>query len=540
LQVARLPDKQRDTTTMRFEFIIPDELDIRDVQARLQEGLRLEAEPSAVVRRTCFDSFDWRVHGNAAVLEGIHDGKRYRLVWRALHEGERREQALLDQAPRFARDLPPGRLRDRLEALVEMRELLPLVLITSRVHTLRVLNRHDKTVARVAFEENSARRPDGVRSFALDRRAVVMPVKGYQKSCKQLVKALEGLGLSPAGDDLVLTALARAGHTPGGYTPRLDLHLEDGMRADQATRRILLRLLDILEANEAGTRTGADTEFLHDFRVAVRRTRSALTQIKGVLPLRTLNHYTSEFAWLGQITTPVRDLDVYLLNFDAYRASLPASAQADIEPLRDFLGRRRNIEHQILVKALDSVRYRRLINNWREFLGRAVPKRSRLPNATRPVLEVACERIWRVYQRTLSEGRAIGADTPAEAIHELRKTCKKLRYLMEFFQSLFPPRRIKSPINALKALQDNLGIYQDCAVQIATLKQFSHQMAAEDIAPPDTLLAMGMLIEELERRQQAAHEEFADKFGDFDSSVNHAHYRQLFTGCIPAGAEATA
>jgi CHAD domain-containing protein len=526
--------------TMRFEFTIPQGLDIGEVQAGLQSGMRLVAEPPAVVRRTGFDSFDWRVHGAAAVLEGMHDGKHYRLTWRALSDGIRREQAILEEAPRFARDLPPGRLHDRLEAIVEMRELLPLVTITSRVHTLRVLNRHDKTVARVAIEENSARRPDGARSLALDRRAIVLPVKGYHKPGKQLVKALENLGLAPAGSDLMLTALKRVGHTPGGYTPRLDLHLEDGMRADQAARRILLRLLDILEANEAGTRTGTDTEFLHDFRVAVRRTRSALTQIKGVLPLRTVTHYKTEFAWLGQVTTPMRDLDVYLLNFDNYRASLPVSARADIEPLRDFLIRHWRIEHQTLLKALDSVRYRRLINNWREFLRRPVPKRSTLPNATRPVLEVACERIWHIYQRALKEGRAIGADSPAEALHELRKTCKKLRYLMEFFQSLFPPRRIKSPIRALKALQDNLGTYQDCTVQIATLKQFSHQMAAEGDAPPDTLLAMGMLIDELAQRQQAERGEFADRFGNFDSHANHLHYRGLFTGCIADEQEATA
>lgn len=525
---------------MRSEFIIPNGLDIRELQARLQHGMRLEAEPPAVERRTCFDSFDWRVHGNAAILEGINDGKKHRLVWRPLSADKQREQAILAKAPRFARELPPGRLHDRLEAIVEMRELLPLVTITSRVHTLRVLNKLDKTVARVAFQENSARRPGGARSFKLDRRAVVIPVRGYQKPCKQLVKALKDLGLTLAGGDLMLTALARVGLTPGGYTPRLNLELESGMRADQAARRILLRLLDILEANEAGARAGTDTEFLHDFRVAVRRTRSALTQIKGVLPLRTVNHYKTEFAWLGQVTTPVRDLDVYLLNFDTYRASLPASARADIEPLRDFLIRHRRIEYQAMVKSLDSSRYRRLVNNWREFLRRPVPNRSSLSSATRPVLEVACERIWHIYQRALKQGRAIGVDSPEEALHELRKTCKKLRYLMEFFQSLFPPRRIKSPIRALKALQDNLGEYQDCTVQIETLKRFSHQMVAEGDIPPDTLLAMGMLIDELERRQQAAHEEFAERFGKFNSSANHAHYRELFTGCSPVAGEASA
>ncbi len=525
---------------MRFEFIIPSQLDAEAVQSALQTDLQLVPEPPAVVQRTCFDTFDWRVHASDAVLEGIPDGGRYRLVWRDLDGGERRGQAILNKAPRYARDLPPGRLREHLEALVEMRELAPLVMIISRVHTLRVLDRHEKTVARVIFEENSARRPEGRKSYALDRRAVVAPVKGYQKPCKQLVKALEDLGLAPANADPLLTALARVGHTPGGYTPRLDLHLERGMRADQAARVILLRLLDIMEANEAGTRGGTDTEFLHDFRVAVRRTRSALTQIRGVLPLRTVNRYKTEFAWLGQITTPLRDLDVYLLTFDTYRAGLPASAQADIEPLRDFIGRQRAIEHHALVKALDSVRYRRLINTWRQFLLRAVPNRSRLPNATRPVSALACERIWRLYRRTLSEGRAIGPDTPAVALHELRKTCKKLRYLMEFFQSLFPARRIRSPIGALKALQENLGNFQDYAVQIATLKHFGQQMAAEGKAPPDTLLAMGMLIEELERRQQAARAEFADRFGKFDSPGNHAHYRRLFTGCTPAEADAAA
>jgi hypothetical protein len=69
---------------MRFEFIIPEELESGDVQARLHTSMHLEAEPPAVVRRTCFDSFDWRVHGAAAILEGINDGKHYRLIWRAL------------------------------------------------------------------------------------------------------------------------------------------------------------------------------------------------------------------------------------------------------------------------------------------------------------------------------------------------------------------------------------------------------------------------------------------------------------------------
>ncbi|MFC1662475.1 CHAD domain-containing protein, partial [Gemmatimonadota bacterium] len=39
-----------------------------------------------------------------------------------------------------------------------------------------------------------------------------------------------------------------------------------------------------MRANEVGMLKNLDSEFLHDFRVAVRRTRSGLTQLKGVFP----------------------------------------------------------------------------------------------------------------------------------------------------------------------------------------------------------------------------------------------------------------
>ena len=43
-------------------------------------------------------------------------------------------------------------------------------------------------------------------------------------------------------------------------------------------------LLDIMVANEPGMRADLDTEFLHDYRVSLRRTRSLLGQIKNVFP----------------------------------------------------------------------------------------------------------------------------------------------------------------------------------------------------------------------------------------------------------------
>jgi CHAD domain-containing protein len=523
------------TAQMRIEYILPQDMHFDDLQSILQKNTRLLTDPQRTVDRTYYDSFDWRLYQNDSLLEDTRDGNTHTLVWRTLKGKNVCPRLKLNETPRFARNLPPGSFRNLLEPVLEMRELIPKIRVRSRIRSLRILNKDRKTVACLAVEINTLPVQKGARPGKLDNRAVVIPVKGYQRSCNQLVKLLNDLGLAPAQDDLMLAALSVSGKIPGEYSSRLALKLDPAMRADQAGKLIMHRLLDIMLQNEAGTRAGTDTEFLHDFRVGIRRTRSALTQIRMVFPKRIVDRYKTEFAWLGSKTSPIRDLDVYLLNFDKYRDRLPAEMQDNIEPLHEFLIRHLKLEHRTLIKTLDSARYRRLIANWRNFLEQPVNERTTLKNAGRPVLDVACERIWSVYRRAIREGNVITAKSPAAELHELRKTCKKLRYLMEFFQSLYPAGNIRKLIRALKTLQDNLGDFQDYEVQVTTLKKFSHQMVAEGMAPPDTLLAMGMLIDGLERRQQQAREEFSDRYAVFSQQDIQDRYRKLFASSQQPG-----
>ncbi len=513
---------------MRIEFTIPENLSFAAIESALRKNTRLLAEPPRTVYRAFYDSFDWRLYQDNSLLEVTRDRALYTLAWRTLEGEARCARLTLPAAPRFISSLPHGPFREHLEPVLEMRELIPVARIRSVLITLRILNKNDKTVARVVLENASLIRQKGARSGKLSARATVLPIKGFVKPCKKTIKQLAALGLTPARDARLLEALSFADVTPGSYSSKLNLKLDPAMRADQAAKVITHRLLDIMLQNEAGTRAGTDSEFLHDFRVAIRRTRSALSQIKEVFPQRIVTRYKTEFAWLGQITSPSRDLDVYLLNFDDYRASLPRHAQADIEPLRDFLQRHQAIEHSALLKALNSPRYRRLITQWRGFLEQPVNQRTTLKNAGRAVLEVARERIGSIYQRVLREGNAIDSGSAAEALHDLRKTCKKLRYLMEFFQNLFPSGDIRKLIQSLKILQDNLGDFQDFEVQVITLKKLSHQMFAEDRVAPDTLLAMGMLIDGMERRQHQARADFSDRYAGFSQQDNQDRFRKLF------------
>jgi hypothetical protein len=153
------------------------------------------------------------------------------------------------------------------------------------------------------------------------------------------------------------------------------------------------------------------------------------------------------------------------------------------------------------------------------------------------VAEVARRRLRKVLRRALREGEAIGADSPPEDLHALRKTCKKLRYLLEFFQSLYPPRKVARLIKALKSLQDNLGDFQDLQVQSAALPKFAEQMAVEGEVPGRSLLAMGMLIEDLQHRQRQTRDEFAGRFAEFSRKKNRRLFAEIFSGPEPSSKE---
>ncbi len=87
--------------------------------------------------------------------------------------------------------------------------------------------------------------------------------------------------------------------------------------------------------NLPGLLADIDTEFLHDFRVAVRRTRATLKLGRPALPDEMRSRWEPEFKWLGDLTTPVRDLDVYELDLPTMGGWLVAADAADLGVVRD-------------------------------------------------------------------------------------------------------------------------------------------------------------------------------------------------------------
>jgi CHAD domain-containing protein len=212
-----------------------------------------------------------------------------------------------------------------------------------------------------------------------------------------------------------------------------------------------------------------------------------------------------------------------------YKSSLPEAIRDDLRPLCDFLRSRQKEEHGRLVEALDGQRYRELVEQWRKFLDCPPPALEFAPKGETPVVKTSSRRIWRVYKRILKKGKAITDDSPVGALHSLRIECKKLRYLMEFFRSLYPPGEINKAIKYLRRLQDNLGDLNDFEVQQKTLKDFGQRMVEEEKAVAETLMAMGRLVERLEVGQREERRRFSKRFARFASPRSKKQFHELFS-----------
>src|SRR5437660_843110 len=77
------------------------------------------------------------------------------------------------------------------------------------------------------------------------------------------------LGFRAAAEPLVDEAARAAGGAPGGISSKIDVALTREQRTDTAAAVVLERLLEVMRANLPGTIADVDSEFLHDFRVAV-------------------------------------------------------------------------------------------------------------------------------------------------------------------------------------------------------------------------------------------------------------------------------
>jgi CHAD domain-containing protein len=500
----------------------------------LQALVSSRERPIVRHRLMLLDTFNGRITAAGGRLTTRAGDGGARLEWQPRDRQVRLEVSVKTPVD-FAWDLPRGPLRDSLQPIISVRRLLPQVEVEIYGRMLDILDDDRKTVARIRIEGGRARAPRRASSWnCIPTMVTLTALRGYDAAYERLRRIIESRpGLERSLADLQVIALQAAGASPPRDLSRFDVLLPPSVRADAGARKIHQALLDIMIANEPGVRADLDTEFLHDYRVSLRRMRSLLGQIKNVFPADAVTHFRDEFRWLAQATNPTRDLDVLLLSLRRMSETPPLD---DLPALFAFLSRNQRHEHRLLERALESDRYRNLLASWRDFLESAPPAVPEIAEASCPLVEVTSQRIWRLYRRFADQAMAIHDKTPADAIHQLRIDAKKLRYLIDATRSLHDRSRLDQIIDNLKRVQTVLGDFNDAHVQERHLLEAGRALAEAGPGDSGALLTIGRLAENARNRAASLRAHVFGELSRFCKDDVRADFGRLFKRVTSAGA----
>ena len=493
------------------------------ISQSLQALLKTRHHPIPRRRFTVLDTFDGRVRRAGACLTRDSDQGPTTVAWQS-SAGSGQVAARLEQPASFAWDFPKGPLQQRVASVIGPRRLLAQADAEEYGSLLDVLDERGKTVARLRIASGQAKLPTPDAAWQpLPTLITLTALRGYEDAYRQLVPVLESRpGLQHCAEGPLTAMLGKVGASLGADVSLPDVELTTSLQADAGARRIHLALLRVLEANEPGLRADLDTEFLHDFRVAVRRTRSVLGQVRYVFPAKAVEHFSTQFSWLGRLTGPPRDLDVLLL---ALRHGDDV-ADMDREPVIAALAEMRRQQHERLVQALDEHRYRTLLSEWRSFLGEPGLPGLDAVNADARLVDVVSQRAWRLSRRVARKAEAIGDDTPAEQIHAIRVDAKKLRYLIDLTPGFYDAADLTFVLKGLKALQRVLGDFNDADVQERRLLEYGSAIGSG--APAHVLMTLGRLSERCRQRRNVMRREVIEELRRFRAPETRSVCRRTF------------
>lgn len=293
-------------------------------------------------------------------------------------------------------------------------------------------------------------------------------------------------GLLPSTMGKVEAAMQRISqHPPGrasgvqGAQPELEMA--------EAGRLVWRQQLVAMLMNEAGARAGADIEFVHDMRVAIRRARAAAKVFGPYFEQSAIRAHLKFLRKTAKRLGKIRDLDVAREKLHAYRAQRPTEEQKALAALDAHWHKKREKAYVALNAWLDSAQYRQALADFAHFchtpnLGNktfpARDKNAPQPQQVRHVLPstiLSRYEFMRAYEVLFpADGSSLPATVADETLHGLRLDGKRLRYALEFVSHLLAPEATPL-LEQLKQLQDHLGAINDAVETQKRLKNLRGQ-----------------------------------------------------------------
>jgi len=332
----------------------------------------------------------------------------------------------------------------------------------------------DGTNARLCIDVGEIRSADG----AAPRRTAVHEIEleletGDTRRLFELAATLAGdvpLAVEPASK-------AARGYALGRAQVEVPLHAEDAVlahraRASTVLAAILRSCLAQVEGNARGLVDGDDPEWIHQMRIGVRRLRACLSLARRGVGAARIEPLRVEWRWLAQALGPARDLDVFVLDtLPAFHTAATRSSHAPIlAPALAVLAARaadhRRDARAAAKAAVGSARFLRAVlatGALAAALDRGGDHDDDRPRLARGARDFARPLLRGRHGALLALGAHLTHAAPQER-HATRLAAKKLRYATEFFAPLYRAKRARRYRQALAAVQDELGAWNDVSV----------------------------------------------------------------------------
>lgn len=509
------------------EFIVDGEAGLIPFRQRCSKMYAIREHPLKKQNEHYYESFDWRLYNKGYLCK-----KWGKTLYLTTIEGDVQLTEIGEPGKHFfPRELPEGQLQSFISPVVGVRALSEILFLKKSSTQFDLLNKDGKTVLRLFYEHGQAI-GNGVEEQLVPVLRLV-EIKGYEKPFNKILALVKEVGLPElsAEQTFFQRGIIAIGRQVNDYNSGFTLLLENDVTFTAAAARICLHLVRDIEANYAGVLADIDSEFLHDFRVAIRRTRSFLSQFKQAFHGEEIQFLQNELKWLGSLTGPVRDLDVYLLDKPKYMSMLPAELQSGLEEFFIDLGKMRFRRLEEMREGLMSERYSSLMSEWKVFLKNLGKdqKEGQAADGDQLCRPLAIKKIRKRFDKILKDGRKLSYQNPDEDLHRLRIQGKKLRYLLEFFSSLFVEEEIDYFCKHLKKLQNNLGDFNDTSVQLEMLTQSQKDLTGRSKRSIAIAAAIGGLITHLSEEHEKIRKKFEEVFDTFASQKNEDRFHDTLS-----------
>jgi triphosphatase len=252
-----------------------------------------------------------------------------------------------------------------------------------------------------------------------------------------------------------------------------------------AVRRPLARLGAALQ----GVGGPDGVEAVHDARVCLRRIGAALAVFDDALPPSRTDRLREELRWLRRNLGPLRDVDVFLADIVAPLARR-VGADPGLEALAEAAARRRATLVGATAAAATGLRAAAFAADLGQLVadldargtgGGGGGRRRKLRQ--KPLRPFALKLLRKRFKKLARAAEDVGA-LDDDALHRLRIRVRALRYTLDFFAPLLPPRRLKELRLAMTRLQDTMGRLNDLgqAVSLTATLTEGADPAAHDLA----------------------------------------------------------